>query len=160
MKPSKLLLAVASAVTLVAADGIQSEAQALDGHWLTQNQKAIVAFSACKANASDAPKVCGDMVWLAEPNNPDGTPKLDKNNDKADLRSRKLCGLRLIRDLTVSGENRWDDGSIYNPRTGERFSVEIEKLSAAEIKMRGFLGISLLGKSEVWTRVEDDRGGC
>ena len=54
----------------------------------------------------------------------------------------------------------WQNGWLYNPRDGSTYSAEIHALSPSELEVRGYVGVSLLGKSQVWTRVGDDRGGC
>ena len=129
-------------------------AETADGYWLTENGKAIVRFDPC------GEKVCGTMVWVANPTDQSGAPKLDTNNTDANQRARPICGLPLLGDLDLAKAGRWEDGWIYNPRDGETYSAEVELVSQSQLKVRGFLGISLFGSSQVWTRVSDDRGGC
>ena len=43
---------------------------------------------------------------------------------------------------------------------GATYSAEIRAVSASELEVRGYLGVPVLGKSQIWTRVGDDRGGC
>lgn len=124
------------------------------GYWLTENGNAIVKFEPC------GQKVCGQMVWVANARDAAGDLKRDVKNEDPTARARAICGLPLLGGLDSVKENRLEDGWIYNPRDGETYSVEVELVSVSEMKVRGFLGISLLGSSQVWTRVGDDRGGC
>ena len=130
----------------------QAETSATHGYWLTENGKAIVQFAPCGG------ETCGKMVWISKPRDASGKLKLDvKNSDNA-KRTRPLCGLTLVGGLKDSdaGQNGW----IYNPRDGSTYSVNVEALSAKQLKVRGYVGVKLFGSSQVWTRVPSDRGGC
>ncbi|MEM7058169.1 MAG: DUF2147 domain-containing protein [Pseudomonadota bacterium] len=151
MKP---LLSLAVVFGLTHSLALTEQPDAAHGYWLTQNGKAIIHMVPCGA------QTCGQMVWTASPRDEAGKLKLDvKNNDDA-LRARPVCGLQLVGGMKLKDAGSWQDGWIYNPRDGETYSAEISAVSADELKVRGFLGIKLLGKSQIWTRVTDDRGGC
>lgn len=125
-----------------------------EGLWLTANGKAIVQFQPCGA------KVCGKMVWVANPVDESGATKLDLNNPDDDKRARPICGLALLGDLEQARTGVWEDGWIYNPRDGQTYSATIKALAADKLEVRGYLGLSILGKSQIWTRAATDRGGC
>lgn len=139
-----------------------SDVHGATGYWLTENEKAIVQFKACGDSAAGlpTPRICGQIVWSENPRQPDGTLKLDVENPDENLRKRPLCGLPLIGGLSPASDQKLKDGWIYNPRSGDTYGAEAELVSAGKLKLRGYLGISLLGSSQVWTRVADDRGGC
>jgi uncharacterized protein (DUF2147 family) len=61
-------------------------------------------------------------------------------------------GLQIVRDLTFAGDNLWKDGRIYDPKNGKTYNVKMTLTSPNEISMRGFIGVSLFGRTEVWTR--------
>lgn len=124
------------------------------GLWLTENKKAIVEIAPCGAEA------CGRTVWVAEPVDASGRPKRDTKNADAAKRDRPICGLELVGGLHRQGKGAWSEGWVYNPKDGSTYSAAVRALSPQQIEVRGYLGVSLLGKSQVWTRVGDDRGGC
>ena len=124
------------------------------GYWLTENRKAIVRIAPCGADT------CGRMVWVENPLDEAGRPKRDDNNADTAKRDRPICGLELVGGLDRTDDGTWQDGWLYNPRDGATYSAEIRALSSSELEVRGYLGVSLLGQSQVWTRVGDDRGGC
>ena len=130
----------------------QAAANDAHGYWLTENGKAIVKFGPCGS------ETCGKMVWISSPRDESGKLKLDVKNTDGNKRGRPLCGLTLVGGLKSKGKDL--DGWIYNPRDGDTYSVNVEALSAEQLKVRGFVGIKLFGSSQVWTRVENDRGGC
>ncbi|MEM7742086.1 MAG: DUF2147 domain-containing protein [Pseudomonadota bacterium] len=124
------------------------------GYWLTANGKAIVHVAPCGGTT------CGKMVWVANGYDQSGAQKLDLQNKDSAQRTRPICGLDLIGGLAKDAPGDWTDGWIYNPRDGSTYSVAVESISTDELKVRGYLGIKVLGSSQVWTRVSGDRGGC
>ncbi|MGF1445728.1 MAG: DUF2147 domain-containing protein [Pikeienuella sp.] len=127
------------------------------GYWLVENGRAIIEIHACGAQGQEA---CGRIAWLAEPDKPDGRPKIDMNNPVPELRGAPLCGLRLLSGLSRLGPGTWSGGSIYDSRNGSVWSVEVTALGPRRLDVRGYLGISLLGRSQIWTRQPDNRDGC
>jgi uncharacterized protein (DUF2147 family) len=127
------------------------------GLWLVENERAIVEIGACE---DDNAKACGKIVWFVRPNNSTEKPILDfKNNDES-LRSRPLCGLPIIGNFVQASDGTWEDGFIYDPTNGDLYDSFLESQSDGSLKVRGYIGVSLFGKSQIWTRVSDNRGGC
>ncbi len=151
MKLSKIAFL---AMAMVGATSAWADTDPVHGLWLTANGKAIIEFAPCGA------KTCGRMVWVANPHDETGALKRDLKNEDAAKRDRTLCGLPLLGDLDQAKRGAWEGGWIYNPRDGSTYGAEIEAVSAEELKVRGYLGLSLLGSDQVWTRVPDKRGGC
>ncbi len=153
MNARALFASVALLATPLAA-GAELPPETAHGYWLTENQKALVQIAPCGGGA------CGRMVWVANPLDEAGRPKRDDKNADAAKRTRTICGMELVGGLNRAGDGTWRDGWLYHPRNGETYSAEIKALSPSELEVRGYLGVSVLGKSQVWTRVGDDRGGC
>lgn len=122
-------------------------AEPVEGFWLTENRKAIVKTRICGS------KICGDMVWMANPFDAGGKAKLGADG-------KPLCGTQLIGDLKAKGAGKWSGGWVLDPRSGDRYSASMALVSPEKIKLRGYLGLPILGSSQTWTRVPDDRGGC
>lgn len=128
------------------------------GFWLTENNKAIIEFSECETVKGT--ELCGHIVWTANPRDTAGKLKLDVENPDPALRDQPVCGIKLIGGMRPISLTEYKNGWVYNPRSGDTYSANVEVISADRLKMRGFLGISLLGKSQTWTRVRDARTGC
>lgn len=144
------------ALTLLAAilaAGL-AEADPAFGYWRVENGRAIIEVHPCGRMA------CGRIAWLSAPFNPDGSAKTDMNNPDPMRRHRTLCGLPLISGLDPDGPGAWVDGEIYNARDGSVYSVKVTLDGPETLEVRGFLGISLLGRSQIWRREGGDRGGC
>lgn len=96
----------------------------------------------------------GKLAWLKSPNDEStGQPKVDSKNPNASLRSTPLLGLEILKGFKHDGENVYEDGTIYDPKNGKTYSCKMT-LDGNKLKIRGYIGISLLGRSEVWTRVK------
>ena len=79
--------------------------------------------------------------------------RLDTKNPDESLRSRKLIGLEFLTHFKYDGDEDWVDGKIYDPDEGKTYSCKMWQ-EGKNLKVRGFIGISLLGRTEVFTRVE------
>ncbi len=96
----------------------------------------------------------GKLAWIKEPEDPaTGKPKVDVNNPDKSLQSRPILGLELLKNFKFDGDDVYEGGTIYDPKSGKTYSCKMT-LSGNKLKIRGFIGISLLGRSEVWTRVK------
>lgn len=97
-------------------------------------------------------KYFGKIVWLKVVNNPDGTPRTDVNNPDEKLKSRPLKGLENLRDFKFAGDKKWEGGQVYDPKTGNDYSCEMTLVDENTLEVRGYIGISLFGRTDVWKR--------
>ncbi len=118
------------------------------GKWYTTNKEGIVEIYQCGS------KLCGKIVWLKEPNKDDGTPKTDENNPDASKKKQPIIGLSMLKGFVPDGDKAWEDGEIYDPKNGKTYSCEME-LNGEVLEVRGYIGISLFGRTEKWTRVKN-----
>src|SRR5690606_22394637 len=98
-------------------------------------------------------KYYGRIVKLKEPNTENGRPKTDEKNPNSSLRNRTILGLELLKDF-VYEDGKWTDGTIYDPKSGKTYSCNITLKENGQLSMRVYIGISLVGRSEFWTRVK------
>ncbi len=99
-------------------------------------------------------KYYGRIVWLKVPNNPDGTPRTDVNNPEEAKRQQPLKGIENMRSFTYAGDDKWEGGSIYDPKNGSDYSCALTLTAPNTLEVRGFIGVSLFGRTDVWTRQE------
>jgi uncharacterized protein (DUF2147 family) len=95
----------------------------------------------------------GKLVWLREPNDENGMPKLDRNNPKKTEQGKPLLGALILRGFKQDGKE-WNGGYIYDPQNGKDYKCFLKLQSPNELKVRGYIGVSLLGRTEVWTRIK------
>ena len=94
----------------------------------------------------------GKLIWLKEVNNRDGQLKRDEKNPKSALKNRPLLGIELLQNFVYLKDGVWEEGSIYDPKTGKTYSCTISMISSDKLSVRGYVGISLLGRTETWQR--------
>lgn len=99
-------------------------------------------------------KYFGRVVWLKEPNDENGNPRVDKNNPDESLRSTPLKGYRVLKDFMYNTEEEiWEDGTIYDPKNGTTYNCRIELIEENKIEVRGYVGTAVFGRTDVWTRL-------
>ena len=117
------------------------------GVWTNEDGKARFEIYKC------GDKLCGKIVSLREPLR-NGKPKLDENNPDKKLRSRPLVGLPFMQGFQHDSGNKWDDGTIYDPESGKTYSCYMKMINQNKMEVKGYIGISLIGRTQSWTRVE------
>ncbi|SFH45965.1 DUF2147 domain-containing protein [Pedobacter insulae] len=100
-----------------------------------------------------ADKYFGKLVWVKEPNDQAGKPKTDHKNPNANLKSKPILGLEILKDF-VFEDGRWTDGTVYDPKTGKTYSCNLSLKENGQLNIRGYIGVSLIGRSESWKRVK------
>ncbi|CAN5397462.1 DUF2147 domain-containing protein [soil metagenome] len=126
----------------------QAEADAILGVWESGSGKARIKIDKV------VDKYFGKIVWLKEPNNEEGKPKVDKNNPEEKLRAVPLLGYKMLREFSYKGEKTWEDGTIYDPENGSTYSCTIKMTDENTLEVRGFIGVSLFGRTDEWKRIQ------
>jgi len=68
-------------------------------------------------------------------------------------KGKSLIDLDILWDMVKDG-NVYDDGEIVDPANGKVYSCKLYLKDKNTLIVRGYLGISLLGRSQTWYRVE------
>jgi uncharacterized protein (DUF2147 family) len=97
----------------------------------------------------------GKLVWLKEPNEENGKPKLDVNNPDETLRARPILGLEILGDFNYRRRGTYVRGRIYDVKSGNTYNGTMNMLDKNRLNIRAYLGLSILGKTETWTRIQD-----
>jgi len=84
----------------------------------------------------------------------DGVARFDKNNPDQAKKGRRLLGVDILQGLTHEGDGSYDDGSIYDPDNGKTYKANAQLTGPDTLDARGYVGISLLGKTQTWTRID------
>ncbi len=135
-------------ILLCAISGVGFAQDAIEHIWYNQEKTAKVQIF----KATDG-KYYGKVVWLKEPYNEEGKPKVDKNNPDKAKKSTPLMGLQLLKGFKKDGDNEYTDGTIYDPKNGKTYSCKITR-KGETLDVRGYVGISLLGRTTTWTKAE------
>ncbi|MCG2792997.1 MAG: DUF2147 domain-containing protein [Weeksellaceae bacterium] len=70
---------------------------------------------------------------------------------KDDRKNKPLIGLEIIRGLKKEGDE-FTGGTITDPKKGKTYKCTITR-SGDKLNVRGYLGISLLGRDQTWSKV-------
>lgn len=117
-----------------------------EGWWLNSSGKAGVLITQCGSS------LCGRVEWLRVPLDPAGKPKTDIHNPDASLRSRPDCGLPILGGFTQNSDGSWGGGWVYDPESGNTYKSNMHVGDDGRLHVRGYIGISLLGRTEIMTR--------
>ena len=98
-------------------------------------------------------KYFGKLVWLKEPNNEKGKPKTDEKNPTESLSSKPILGLEILKNFKFD-EDVWNDGTIYDPKSGKTYSCKLTMKNVNLLSIRGYIGVSLIGRTAVFKRVK------
>lgn len=131
------------------------DADKITGYWLTQDKDSQVKIFQAKND-----KYYGNIKWLDEPYEEDGSEKLDDNNEDESLRSRPIMNLQLLKGFEYDEDGEeWEDGTIYDPTNGKTYKCIIwfEDGDYNTLHVKGFIGFSLIGREVIWTREEKQR---
>src|SRR5262249_24120991 len=117
------------------------------GLWYAEGGAAQVAIEPCGR------ALCGRVVWLRSPLDEEGCTLRDRNNPDPSLRHRPLEGLEILRGLTGRPDGTWADGEVYDPTTGNTYSCRGTLDGEKRLRLRGYVGVPLLGRTATWFRV-------
>lgn len=140
------LLGLAAAVSCSAS--LASAAIFPSEYWVSKDQGWAVETKQCGET------LCGYLVSFKpeRPQDP-GFVQLDKHNSDPNRRTAPLCGLRVMGDFKPSEKpGAFEDGWLYDPDSGSTYSATISLVDQGTVKLRGFIGISLFGKTLVLHR--------
>lgn len=142
-KPLLLLISFFSALFAFAFDDNPDD---ILGTWANSSNKAHIQIF------KQSGKFYGKIVWLKNPNDVNGAPKVDKKNPVEKERSNQIIGLVVLKDFKYDNKE-WKNGKIYNPEDGKEYKSYIKFQDNKHLSVRGYIGFSLLGKTEKFTRV-------
>lgn len=126
------------------------------GTWVTEGGKSRVEIAKDKAG-----RYVGKITWLKEPDYPEdhpeeidrGKPKHDRFNPDKSKRSQPIIGLTVLKDFKYDGDGVWSGGTIYDPENGKTYKCKMT-LEGKTLHVRGFIGISLIGRTTDWKQYE------
>ena len=99
----------------------------------------------------------GRLCWLKEPEYPQGDPeagkpKRDRENPDKSLRDRPIQGLVFMTGFKFDGDGKWKGGKVYDAESGKTYSCKMTLKDRDTLEIRGYIGVSLLGRNQTWKR--------
>lgn len=119
------------------------------GYWLSEEKTGVIHIQKDEKENT----YYGEIVWIKDIHDGKVKERLDTENPDERLRSRSVLGLKNTWGFKFDGDDEWEDGKIYDPKNGKTYSAKMELEDGGKIlELRGFIGISLLGRTTEWTR--------
>ena len=117
----------------------------VEGRWLSGDGEGWIRVSIV------GDSLIGVIAGATNPT-PGEPPRRDDKNPDPALRERPLDGLTIMRGFDYAGDGRWTGGTIYDPNSGKTYKSTLTLVDADTLKVRGYIGVSLFGRSDTWTR--------
>ena len=131
---------------LLSSSAFAQKASDIEGTWVPSSAKANIRIY------KTGDHYYGAIIWLKEPTDSiTGKPKVDKKNPDLAKRNTPIMGYLLLKNF-VYDDGIWKGGTIYDPEEGKTYSCKITMKGANTLEVRGYVGISLIGRTDVWKR--------
>ena len=136
-------------ITVILTFVFVGNAQSIFGKWKTiddetGNEKSIVEIYEVDG------KAYAKILQLLEKG------KEDKLCDecKGDKKGKPVKGMVIINGLTKDGDE-WNDAKILDPKTGKVYKCYITLDGDNKLKVRGYIGFALIGRTQYWHKYTD-----
>jgi glucans biosynthesis protein C len=141
-------------VLLAAMMASPASANTPTGLWYAEGGAAQVAIEPC------GEQLCGRVKWLRSPFDESGCDLQDRNNPDPTLQSRRVEGLKVLWGLRRGPGETWDGGNIYDPGSGSTYTCTLAFDGPDRLRLRGYVGIPLIGRTTTWIRVGSENRMC
>ncbi len=121
--------------------------QSVEGVWKTVDDVDGKAKSHIKIYMEEG-KIVGKIIKLIDP---EGTTCTACKGDRKD---QPIEGMTILWGLKRGTDKKWKSGKILDPQNGKQYKCKIELVEDNSLEVRGFIGFSLLGRTQTWYRVE------
>ena len=132
---------------LLLGEAVTASPTDIAGTWLSGDGDGLIEIRV------DGTAIAGRILGSPRPD--PQRPKTDTLNPDPDLRDRPLIGLNIFSGFTYDGDGKWSGGFIYDPNSGKTYRGKLRLVVTNTLEVRGFIGISLIGRTETWTRQLD-----
>ncbi len=131
---------------LLAVGSLFMQADSIEGKWVTQDDETGKQKSEVLIYKENG-KLFGKITKLLLPED-EGKKCV---NCKGENKDQPIEGMVIINDLQLDDET-WEDGTILDPKSGKVYDCLIGFEDSNTLKVRGYLGFSLLGRTQIWKR--------
>ena len=125
---------------------LTTQTNAIEGTWITQDDETGRKKSEVLIYKENG-KLYGKITNLLLPED-EGKKCV---NCKGKNKNQPIEGMIIIKDLELE-DDTWEDGTILDPKSGKVYDCYIGFQDDNTLKVRGFLGFSLLGRTQIWKR--------
>lgn len=123
------------------------QADQITGKWISQDKALIVEIY------KHDNEYRGKMVWFKDDTSKPMDEWTDKHNPDEKLRTRKLLGMDVMQGLIYNAKNNsYNDGSIYEAKTGKTWNASAKLSSNDVLKVKGYWHFKFIGRTMIFNR--------
>jgi len=122
----------------------QANPESILGIWFNEEKDAKIKVY------KESGKYFGKIVWHKTGAD---ISAYDINNPDQDLQKRKKVGLVILTDFEFE-DGQWEEGEIYDPKSGKTYSCVIKLQKDGSLNVRGYVMLSVFGRTTKWTKAE------
>ena len=135
----------------------------LTGYWQTVSDQThhvasiVKIWSSTQKQNTSAKQYFGKIVKIYEV---DGAKKTDLcKNCSGKFHNKPILNMPVIFNMSRDGVNYFTGGKILDPKSGHVYSCNMRlSKTGKQLIVRGYIGFSLLGRSQTWYRVKSLAG--
>lgn len=121
--------------------------QSVIGKWKTIDDETGDAKSIVEVYSKSG-KIYAKVVEILDLEHKNSVCKKCSGEDK----NKSILGLTIIKGLSKDG-SEYNSGEILDPKNGKLYKCALSLESKDKLKIRGYIGFSLLGRTQYWHRV-------
>ena len=127
--------------------------QSIVGRWKAINDEDNSEESIVEFAESDG-EFYGKIVKLFPKPGEDPNPTCHDCSEDDPRFGKSVIGMIVLEGLKKRDRNKWEDGEFLDWRNGAVYSCYLELVDKDKLKLRAFIGFSLLGRTQYWKRVK------
>ena len=124
------------------------QAQSVVGKWKTIDEETGEAKSIVEIYEKSG-KIYGKVVDILRADHKKDVCSKCEGAEK----NKPILGMIIINGLKKDG-SEYSGGTILDPTNGKKYKCYITLDSADKLKLRGYVGISIMGRTQYWTRIK------
>ena len=141
-----LAVAFLLSATALVAQNLTPQQQAAIGHWqIIKNGRPSGAEVVTYLEN-------GKLVGKITKGDTDKDPNGLCTKCSGDLKNQKIVGMVFLRGFSPDGDG-WSGGTVVDPDNGKEYQGKIKAIGTDTLYLRGYVGISLFGRTETWKRI-------
>jgi uncharacterized protein (DUF2147 family) len=133
-------------VALAHAQQLSAKLQNAIGHW------QVINSDGTPGGKVDTYLENGKLFGRVTEVRPGRTTKDLCDKCSGEYKNQLILGMVILRNFHTEGDD-WVDGTVVDPENGKEYKGKIWAVGSDKLRMRGFIGISLLGRTEGWVRI-------
>ena len=141
-----LAIAFLAMVGMADAQQLSQKLQNAVGHW------QVVNSDGTPGGKVDTYLENGKLFGRVTEARPGRSPQDVCDKCSGEYRNQLILGLVIMRNFRPEGDD-WVGGTVVDPENGKEYKGKIWTVDKDSLHLRGFIGISLLGRTESWVRI-------